>query len=147
MAPKAPFLVAYNAVFLVELSGLLSNPQVNPREFSQDPEPVEHPFLDLVATISNPSFITRVEKLSKRIKKTKRSGKQLPEPEPKPRQGEVLKTIKLVLLEHPDGLQTYEVRQLIEERLGRKMPKSTVRDALANNRTFKRIGHGRYRLL
>jgi hypothetical protein len=55
--------------------------------------------------------------------------------------------IKTVMLEHPDGLHTYEARALVEERLGRKLPKSTVKDALASHpEVFKRIGYGKYRL-
>jgi hypothetical protein len=64
----------------------------------------------------------------------------------KPPQGQILRTIKEVLREHADGLQTYEVRSHVEKRLGRSLPKSTVKDALASNRVFERISKGRYRL-
>lgn len=62
------------------------------------------------------------------------------------RQGEILATIKQVLGEHPDGLQTVEARRLVEERLGRELPRSTVKATLAEHAAFERIGHGRYRL-
>lgn len=61
-------------------------------------------------------------------------------------QGQVLATIKRVLAAYPDGLQTFEARRLVELDLGRKLPKSTVKDALASNPAFERLGHGRYRL-
>ena len=64
----------------------------------------------------------------------------------KPPQGQVLRTIKRVLAQHPNGLQTHEVRGLVERQLGRPLPKSTVKDALASNPAFLRIGYGRYRL-
>ena len=133
----------------MELSGLLSNPRVDRREFSQDPEPVEHPLLDIVRAITHPSFLTRAEKLSKQIEKLLASNDKvsLPKYKPKPRQGRTLRTIKTVLLEHPDGLQTYEVRKLVEERLGRRLPKSTVKDALATHpKDFRRVSYGRYML-
>jgi hypothetical protein len=43
-------------------------------------------------------------------------------------------------------LQTCAVRSHVEERLGRSLPKSTVKDALAINPVFERIAKGRYRL-
>jgi hypothetical protein len=62
-------------------------------------------------------------------------------------QGRILWTIKQVLAEYPDGLQAFEIRQLVEQRLGRKLPKSTVKDALASNSAFERLGYGRYKLV
>lgn len=61
-------------------------------------------------------------------------------------QGQILRTIKQVLAGYPDGLQTFEIRRLVELELGRKLPKSTVKDALASNPAFERLGYGRYRL-
>lgn len=61
-------------------------------------------------------------------------------------QGQILWTIKRVLAAYPDGLQAFEVRRIVELELGRKLPKSTVKDALASNPAFERIGYGRYRL-
>lgn len=132
----------------MELAGLLSNPRVDRREFSQDPEPIQSiqdPFVDLVRAITDPVFVNGAQKLSGLLKHTK-SDKRSGPPKLKPPQGQILRTIKLVLLEQPDGLQTYEARKLVEERLGRKLPNSTVRDALANNRAFERTGRGRYRI-
>jgi hypothetical protein len=60
--------------------------------------------------------------------------------------GSRLRTNKHVLREHVAGLQTYEVRSHVEKRLGRSLPKSTVKDALASNPVFARIAKGRYRL-
>jgi hypothetical protein len=61
-------------------------------------------------------------------------------------QGEILRAIKLALADHPLGLRTVEVRRLVEARLGRQLPSSTVKGTLAQNEAFERIGHGRYRL-
>lgn len=61
-------------------------------------------------------------------------------------QGQTLATIKRVLAAYPDGLQTFEVRRIVELDLGRKLPRATVKDALASNPAFVRLGRGRYRL-
>jgi hypothetical protein len=61
-------------------------------------------------------------------------------------QGEVLQVIRQVLAYHPDGLQAFEVRRLVETELGRKVPSSTIKNDLADNPAFERIGRGRYRL-
>jgi hypothetical protein len=61
-------------------------------------------------------------------------------------QGEILRTIKQVLAGYPGGLQTFEVRRLVEQELGRKLLRSTVKDALASNPAFERISRGRYRM-
>jgi hypothetical protein len=68
-------------------------------------------------------------------------------PELPPAQGQILMTIKHVLAAYPDGLQAFEVRRAAELQLGRKLAKSTVNAALAENPAFKRIGYGRYRLV
>lgn len=64
----------------------------------------------------------------------------------RPLRGEVIEAIKLILARHPAGLQTFEARRLVEEHLGRELPRSTVKDALASNPDFERIRRGRYRL-
>jgi hypothetical protein len=61
-------------------------------------------------------------------------------------QGQIIWTIKRVLADYPNGLQTFEVRRLVELELGHKLPKSTVKDALASNSAFERIGIGKYLL-
>lgn len=61
-------------------------------------------------------------------------------------QGQVLRAIRQVLAGHPDGLQAFEVRRLVESELGRKVPSSTVKNDLADNPSFERMGRGRYRL-
>jgi hypothetical protein len=63
-------------------------------------------------------------------------------------QGQVLRTIKAVLREHRDGLATSDVRRLVELRLGRELPRSTVKGALAEHSgpdgIFKRRKRGIY---
>lgn len=65
---------------------------------------------------------------------------------PRGAQGEILRTIKLVLAEHPQGLRTVEVRRLVETCLGRRLPSSTVKGLLAQHNAFERLQRGRYRL-
>jgi hypothetical protein len=60
--------------------------------------------------------------------------------------GEILRAIKMVLADHPHGLRTIEARQLVETRLGRRLPSSTVKGMLAQSDTFERMQRGRYRL-
>ncbi|MGI9098655.1 MAG: hypothetical protein ACR2H2_09245 [Solirubrobacteraceae bacterium] len=61
-------------------------------------------------------------------------------------QGEILRAIKLALADHPLGLPTVEVRRLVEARLGRRLPSSTVKGTLAQNGAFERMQRGCYRL-
>ena len=61
-------------------------------------------------------------------------------------QGEILRAIKLVLVGYPQGLQTVEVRRLVETCLGRRLPPSTVKGLLAQHAAFERLQRGRYRL-
>jgi hypothetical protein len=102
--------------------------------------------VELSGLLSNPNVCSDLDRLHELIEKAKQSKRKRSSFEIKPPQGQVLRTIKLVMLEHPDGLHTYEVRKLVEERLGRKLPKSTVKDALATNPAFERIGYGKYRV-
>jgi hypothetical protein len=61
-----------------------------------------------------------------------------------------LRTIKAVLAEHPDGLCVSEIRERVEERLGRELSRSTVKGALAEHAVpggpFVRRRRGVYRL-
>ena len=65
-------------------------------------------------------------------------------------EGQVLRTIKAVLLEHPDGLHVSEIRRAVEERLGRQLSRSTVKGALAEHcepgGLFRRRRRGVYML-
>jgi hypothetical protein len=102
--------------------------------------------VELSGLLPNPQYVDLLRKIQAKLKT---GVKQRPESQPKlkPPQGEVLKTIQLVLLEHPDGLHTYEVRQLVEERLGRKLPRSTVKGCLAEHpKLFERLRRGVYRI-
>jgi hypothetical protein len=54
--------------------------------------------------------------------------------------------LKQVLEQHPDGLHTNEIRQVVEARLRRSISKSTINDRLVRNSSFERIGRGKYRL-
>jgi hypothetical protein len=65
-------------------------------------------------------------------------------------QGQILRTITAVLLEHPDGLHVSEIRRAVEERLGRRLSRSTVKGALAEHCVpggiFRRRRRGVYML-
>jgi hypothetical protein len=57
-----------------------------------------------------------------------------------------LRAIQQVLAGFPNGLQGFEIRRMVEQDLGRKVPSSTIKSNLADNPAFERIGYGRYRL-
>lgn len=102
--------------------------------------------MELSELFPNPQYIDLLRKIEAKLKT---GVKQRPEPQPKlkPPRGEVLRMIQLVLLENPDGLHTYEVRRLVEERLGRKLPRSTVKGCLAeHSKLFVRVRRGVYRV-
>ncbi len=65
-------------------------------------------------------------------------------------QGQVLRTIRAVLLEHPEGLHVSDIRRAVEERLGRELSRSTVKGALAEHcepgGIFRRRRRGVYML-
>lgn len=71
-------------------------------------------------------------------------------PEPRPRQGEVLRAIKAVLAGHPEGLRTIEIHPLVEAGLDRSLGYSTLKTDLASNagrgKSFERVRRGVYRL-
>lgn len=51
----------------------------------------------------------------------------------RPPQGQVARTLKDILAGHPEGLHVSEARRLLEERLGRELPRSTVKSALVEH--------------
>lgn len=63
-----------------------------------------------------------------------------------PRQGDVMDAMKAVLIGCTKGLPPIDVLRLVERRLGRSVPPSTVRDNLHSNASFERVVPGRYRL-
>lgn len=104
--------------------------------------------MDLLVNLLNPEIGPRLDRLVRLIASLEphlASHRIVPRKLPSA-QGQVLATMKRVLASHPEGLQTFEVRRFVEQDSGRKLPKSTVKDALASNPAFERIGHGRYRL-
>jgi hypothetical protein len=103
--------------------------------------------VELSGLLPNPELSALLHKIKANLKTGVTQQGPAAQSVPKPRPGEILKTIRLVLLEHPDGLHTYEVRRLVEERLGRKLPRSTVKGFLAEKPEFIRLGRGKYRLL
>lgn len=62
------------------------------------------------------------------------------------RPGAVVDAIREVLADHPAGLCVADVRKLVEIRVGRKVPNSSVKGALWEKPEFIRIRYGVYRL-
>jgi hypothetical protein len=104
----------------MELAGVLSNPEVGPK-------------LDRLAEV--------LGSIEPKLASHRIVLRKLPLA-----QGRILRTIKQVLAGYPGGLQTFEIRRMVEQELGQRLPKSTVKDALASNPAFERLGYGRYRL-
>ncbi len=105
--------------------------------------------MELAGLLSNPGLAATLARLSRAV------GGRPPTLErsadlARPPQGQVLRTIKGVLLRHPDGLHVSEIRRAVEERLGRELPPSTVKGALAEHsgpgRMFRRRRRGVYML-
>lgn len=107
----------------------------------------KQPFMELAGALSNPEVGPRLDRLATDLAALKPNLashtivlRKLPL-----RQGWILRTIKQVLAEHPEGLQRWQVGELVEKRLERPVPKSTIGNALVKP-AFERIGPGRYRL-
>ena len=66
---------------------------------------------------------------------------------PRHPQGQILRTIKAVLENHPSGLAAKEIHHLVEQQLRRPVRLHTVRAALADHpNNFERLKRGWYRL-
>jgi hypothetical protein len=104
--------------------------------------------VELVRTLSNTEAASNFDRLLAVLAplKAKAVRHKIDLDSVRPRQGDVLGAIKTILADYPEGLQTFEIRQTVEVELGRKLPKSNVKDALASNPAFERIKYGRYRL-
>jgi hypothetical protein len=105
-------------------------------------------FMGLTEQLSNPGVAPLLERLSQALASLEpniASHKIVPR-KLRIAQGEVLRAIVRVVASYPDGLQTFEVRRLVETELGRKVPSSTIKSDLADNPAFERIRRGRYRL-
>jgi hypothetical protein len=91
--------------------------------------------LEPAGLLSNPDLASTLahlrEALSDRLANETR-GENRPQGNPAS-QGQVLGMIKAILSEHPEGLHVSEVRSIVEERLGRELSRSTVKEALAEH--------------
>ncbi|MFN8164128.1 MAG: integrase core domain-containing protein [Solirubrobacterales bacterium] len=108
---------------------------------------INQDLVQLTGVLSNPSITKRLDSLAAvlALQQPGLSTHRINLPRLPLAQGQILLTIKNVLASHPDGLQAFEIRQLVERELGHKIPRSTVKDALARNPAFDRIARGRYR--
>jgi hypothetical protein len=109
--------------------------------------------MELSGLLSNPQFAEKLEKLQSSLvrltdgcQNTPRSTPNAQEPS-LPR-GLILRTIVEVLAAEAGGLRTVEIRRRVEERLGRELPRSIVKAALAEHARpsglFKRVRPGVY---
>lgn len=106
--------------------------------------------MELSGLLSNSKLAESLARLGAELAPTPLAPADAPVPATDRRwpQGQVLRTIKAVLGEHRDGLPTSDVRRLVELRLGRELPRSTVKGALAAHSgpdgIFKRRKRGIY---
>jgi len=91
--------------------------------------------MELSGLLSNPDIASTLGRLGEAVAERVASLSGSPEPvnPVRPPQAQVLRTIKAVLAEHPEGLRVSEIRELVEERLGRGLSRSTVKGALADH--------------
>ena len=103
--------------------------------------------MELAGLLSNPDFGSTLARLTRAIA-DRSSRRERTGDVRRPPQGQVLRMIKAVLVEHPDGLHVCEIRRAVEERLGRELSRSTVKGALAEHSgqggTFRRRRRGVY---
>jgi hypothetical protein len=106
--------------------------------------------MELSGLLSNPQLAGILSRLQAALTATRFAPADAPVPATDRRrpQGQVLRMIKSVLREHRDGLPATEVRRLVELRLGRELPRSTVKGALAEHSgpdgSFRRRKRGIY---
>lgn len=108
--------------------------------------------MELSGLLSNPALASTLARLAQAVSERIASLTTAPQrvgPD-RPPQGQVLRMIKAVLAEYPDGLRVHEIRDLVEKRLGRELSRSTVKGALAEHAVpggpFVRRRRGVYRL-
>lgn len=84
--------------------------------------------MELAGVLSNPEFGERLGRITKAVAGLKpKPGAGVPAlPEPPPAQGQVLRAIKAVLANRPQGLRTIEVWSLVAARLGRDVPSNVL---------------------
>ncbi len=105
--------------------------------------------MELAGLLSNPSLAAALARLGHTMAGRSPTAARRVDFE-RPPQGQVLRTIKAVLLEHADGLHVREIRRAVEQRLGRELSRSTVKGALAEHSgpggMFRRRRRGVYML-
>jgi len=108
--------------------------------------------VELSGLLSNPGLGSILRGLQGRLVSVPSSaaGLAAPAAQCRPPQGQVLREIKAVLRERRGGLSASDVRRLVEVRLGRELPRSTVKSALAQHSrpsaSFTRLRRGIYAL-
>lgn len=104
----------------------------------------------LVGTYSNPDVKDRLERLTKKLEELVASGapaRALRQP-PKRRCGDVSGMVAQVLAEAQAPMRVMQVHEAVQARLGVFVPRSTVKDCLAQHACpggrFVRVARGRY---
>ncbi len=107
--------------------------------------------MELIGALSNFSTQERLEKLSAMLAKIEASG-AAPRPSrfaAKRRAGLLTRIIEQVLAEAEGPMRMHEIHAAAEELIGQPVPRSTVKNCLANNckgekARFVRLERGRY---
>jgi hypothetical protein len=109
--------------------------------------------MELVGALSNSEIQEQLRRLSQKLALVE-TGRAQPRPskfERKRRPGAVADAIDEVLRGSDVPMRMYEIHAAVEARLAEPVPRSTVKDCLANNcrdagGRFVRLARGRYRL-
>jgi hypothetical protein len=106
--------------------------------------------MELAGVLLNPETGARLARLAKALVNLKPEKTATePLPKPPPAQGQVLRAIKAVLADYPEGRRTVEIRQLVEAHLGRQVAYATIKAGLASHAgaggSFERLRRGVYR--
>ena len=100
--------------------------------------------MELTGRLSNPEFREHLAQLQEISRRRGQGAITLPSA-PK-RQMPVSEAIATVLQAQGDApARMYKIHEAVEQFLGRRVPRSTIKNDLATSR-FERVGRGRYRL-
>jgi hypothetical protein len=109
--------------------------------------------VEIFGALSNPEVQERLEKLSATLAKVEAAGaaRRPSRFTSKRRAGLLTRTIEQVLAEAESPMRMYEIHTAAEELIGEAVPRSSVKNCLANNcrgerARFVRLERGRYQL-
>lgn len=109
--------------------------------------------MELVGSLSNPAVLAKLDALTTCRREALAHGEPRLHPASRPpaRAGEIVETIVVVLAECNGSMRVAEIHRYVEQRLGRRVNRKSVKAclsewALASRPRFQRTGYGRYRL-